>query len=180
MRVIVPAFVSVTLTSPFVLALSVLVTTEPAVMLPLPEVKSIVPPLSVPAGCVMLPVPVAVTVMTLVAVALAPTETLPLSAVDCNVKLFADETTPVVLRLPADDSVREPAVAVSPEELMSVEFDMVPDPMVPETFVLEPELETVAAPVLFNTMKLALVLTLPIAPEPSFKLTVVPCALPAL
>ena len=168
------------LTNPLVLALSVLVTTEPAVMLPLPELKSIVPPVSVPAGCVTLPVPVAVRVIVLVAVALAPTATLPLSAVDCSVRLLVDDTTPVVLRLPAEDSVREPAVAVSPEELMSVEFETVPDPMVPETLVLEPELETVAAPVLFRTMKLALVLTLPIAPEPSFRFTVVAVTLPAV
>ena len=70
------------LTSPLVLALRVLVATVPAVMLPEPDVKSMVPPVKVPADCEIVPVPVAVTVIVLVAVALPPKAMLPLTAVD--------------------------------------------------------------------------------------------------
>ena len=49
LRVTVPALLSVILTKPLVLALSALVDTEPAVILPAPDVKLIVPAVRVPA-----------------------------------------------------------------------------------------------------------------------------------
>ena len=50
LREMTPALLSVILTSPLVLALTVLVATAPAVILPEPEVKSIVPAVRVPAA----------------------------------------------------------------------------------------------------------------------------------
>ena len=144
-----PTLLSVMLTAPAVFALSVLVATEPAVMLPLPEAKLIVPPVRVPADCDMVPVPVAVRVIVLVAVAFAPRAMLPFAAVDCKVKLLVEETTPVVLRLPAADKVNAPPVAINPEELRFVELLIVPLPNVPDTTTAPPELLTVADPVLF-------------------------------
>lgn len=82
LRVMVPALPSVMFTRPLVLALSVLVATEPAVILPEPELKLTVPPVKVPAVWVIVPVPVAVTVTVFVAMALAPNAMLPLTAVD--------------------------------------------------------------------------------------------------
>lgn len=167
------------LTSPFVLALRLLVAIVPAVMLPAPETKLIVPPVKAPAVCVMVPVPVAVTVIVFVAVAPAPNAMLPLTAVDCIVKFVVEETRPLLLRLPAAERVRAPAVAVNPVELRSVELAIVPEPIVPETSTAKPEFVTVAMPVLLRTIVLACVFTLPIAPLPSLRLTVAPMTFPA-
>lgn len=155
LRVMVPALMSIRLTNPPVLALSVLVATEPATILPVADTKLIVPPDRVPPDWEMLPVPVAVSVRVLVAVTLAPKAMPPLAAVDCIVRFVVEDRTPVVLRLPAADKVSGPAVAANPDELRSVELLIVPEPTVPDTARALPELVTVAPPVLFRTMALA-------------------------
>lgn len=116
--------------------------------------------------------PVAVRVTDVVPDAFAPTAILPLAAVDFKVKLLVDETTPVEPILPAADRVKAPAVAVSPEVLISVVLLTVPEPIVPETARIAPELVIVVAPVSFNIMVLAWVVRLPIAPLPPFTLIV--------
>jgi hypothetical protein len=114
-----------------------------------------VEPMTLPADCVIVPVPVAVRVTEVVPEALAPRAMLPLAAVDLSVKLVVDETTPVVATLPAEERVKAPAVAVKPELLMSVLLLTVPEPSVPDTARPPPELVIVVAPVSVNTIVLA-------------------------
>jgi hypothetical protein len=124
-------------------------------MAPLPSLRLTVEPMAFPADCVIVPVPVAVRVTEVVPEALAPTAILPLAAVDLSVKFVVDETMPVVATLPADDRVKAPAVAVSPAVLMSVLLLTVPEPSVPDTARMPPELVIVVAPVSFKTIVLA-------------------------
>ena len=123
--------------------------------------------------------PVEVNVTDVVPVALAPSARLPLAAVDFNVRLVVEEITPDVVMLPAAERVSAPAVAVKPDELMSVELLMVPLPIEPETATAAPEFATVAAPVLLKMSVLACVFKAPIAPEPAFNVTVGAITFPA-
>ena len=122
---------------------------------PLPPLTLMVGAITEPAVWVMVPVPVEVSVTEAMPVALAPRATLPLTAVDLMVRFVVDETTPLVLKLPAAERVSAPAVAVSPAELMSVVLVIVPEPSVPDTATAAPELLTLAEPVLLKTRLLA-------------------------
>lgn len=132
-----------------------------------------------PAVCVIVPVPVEVNVTEVVPVTLAPSARLPFAAVDLIVRLLVDDTTPVVLRFPAADKVKAPAVAVKPDELKFVVFVIVPLPNVPDTATAPPEFATVAAPVVLSTSVVAWEFKAPIAPVPPFRVTVGAITLPA-
>ena len=149
-----------------------------APMAPEPPLRLTVGAMTLPADWVVVPVPVAVRVTEVPPVALAPSAMLPLAAVDLRVKLVVEETTPVVARLPAVDSVSAPAVAVSPELLIFAVLLIVPEPVVPDIATTPPALVMVVAPALFSTIVLACVLRLPTAPLPPLMFSVPATTLP--
>ena len=80
--------------------------------------------------------------------------------------------------MPAADNVKAPAVAASPELLMSVLLEIVPEPVVPDTATTPPEFVIVVAPVLVRTIAPAWVFRLPTAPLPPLMLSVPATTLP--
>lgn len=170
------------ITAPVVLTAMVLAWVVSAPTLPLPLVRFNSAPITVPVD-VMLPAFVAVKVTDVGPVRLAPMLMVPLPA-DVEIKLLVvvDETTPVVVTLPAVDRDNAPAVVVSPlVERFWFEVNA-NEPAVPETARFAP-LNTVfvivVAPVLLIVIALAVVFKLPTAPEPPTMLTVGPDTEPA-